>query len=144
MGFITRRLQALIPLDPVRARSVRLHRIFSPPFSTLGPNFLRHSPHCAGRIATNPPQVFLLNRPYHRHAWRPDFAPEPDSFSGRHFSKFPFRKENYEIIDYRHRSGLRRSGWFCSSRRDIVPEMLQGQGLRHLLQRQVLRVQTVQ
>jgi hypothetical protein len=25
-----------------------------------------------------------------------------------------------------------------------VPEMLQGQGLRHLLQRQVLRVQTVQ
>jgi hypothetical protein len=58
--------------------------------------------------------------------------------------KFPLRKENYEIIDYRHRSGLRRSGWFCSSRRDVMPDLLQGQGLRHLLQRQVLRVQTVQ
>jgi hypothetical protein len=71
-------------------------------------------------------------------------VPGLDSFSGRHFSKIPFRKENYEIIHSRHRSGLRRSGWFCSSRWDFVPEMLQGQGLRHLLQRQVLRVQTVQ
>jgi hypothetical protein len=84
------------------------------------------------------------SRLHHHRARQPDFAPGPDSFSGRHFSKIPFRKENYEIIHSRHRSGLRRSGWFYSSRWDFVPEMLQGQGLRHLLQRQVLRVQTVQ
>jgi hypothetical protein len=98
----------------------------------------------AGKAATNPRRASAPSRPHHHRAWRPDFAPGLDFQSGRHFLKIPFRKENYEIIHSRHRSGLCRSGWFCSSRRDFVPEMLQGQGLRHLLQRQVLRVQTVQ
>jgi hypothetical protein len=92
----------------------------------------------------NPLRASAPSQPRHRRAWRPDFAPGPDFRSVRHFSNIPFRKKNYEIIHYRHRSGLRRSGWFCSSRWDIVPDLLQGQGLRHLLQRQVLRVQTVQ
>jgi hypothetical protein len=94
----------------------------------------------AGKAATNPRRASALNRPHHHRARQPDFAPGLDFRSGLHFSKIPFRKENYEIIHSRHRSGLCRSGWFCPSRRDFVPEMLQGQGLRHLLQRQVLRV----
>jgi hypothetical protein len=92
----------------------------------------------------NPLRASAPSQRHRRHAWLPDFALGLDFRSGRHFLKIPLRKENYEIIDYRHRSGLCRSGWFCSSRWDFVPEMLQGQGLRHLLQRQVLRVQTVQ
>jgi hypothetical protein len=89
-------------------------------------------------------QAFAPSRPHRHRARGPDFAPGLDFRTSRHFLKIPFRKENYEIINYRHRSGLRCSGWFCSSRWDIMPDMLQGQGLRHLLQRQVLRVQTVQ
>ena len=143
-GFMPHGSRAQHPHPPARAMSARLRPTCLLSFRSSLSNSRRRLSRIAGPTAMNPLRPSAPSRPHHRRAWRPDFAPGPDSFSGRHFSKIPFRKENYEIIHSRHRSGLCRSGWFCSSRWDFVPEMLQGQGLRHLLQRQVLRVQTVQ
>ena len=143
-GFMPHGRRAQRPHPPVRVMSARLRHICLLSLRSRISSSRRRWSCIAGPTATNPHRASAPSRPHHHRARQPDFAPGLDFRSGRHFSKIPFRKENYEIIHSRHRSGLRSSGWFCSSRRDIVPDLLQGQGLRHLLQRQVLRVQTVQ
>lgn len=144
MGFMPHQCWAQPPVLPAHVMSAPLRPICSLPFSFTISNPPRHWQHIAGTTSMRLRQASAPSRRYRRHAWQPDIAPGLDFFIRPSLLKIPLRKKYYEIIHYRHRSGLRRSGWFCSSRRDFVPDLLQGQGLRHLLQRQVLRVQTLQ